>query len=193
MKWLIWVLKNYLNKGENMKKKVILISIVILLIGGVTLAFNLFKKSDLQEDSSNQQITSSENNNTGVVESSEDAMEGTRIKLTINENDVYVNLNNSKSSNDLLSLLPLALEFEDFNNTEKIAYLPRKITTLDAPDGYTPKLGDFAYYAPWGNIAIFYKEFRYSESLIKLGKIESGIENLENISDGTLVTIERVD
>lgn len=176
-----------------MRKKVILIVIVILLIGGVILAFNLFKKSDLQEDGSNQQTTSSENNNTDVVESPGSTMEGARIKLTINENEVYVNLNNSKSSNDLLSLLPLTLELEDFNSTEKIAYLPREITTKDAPDGYTPEPLDFAYYAPWGNISIFYKEFRYSESLIKLGEIESGIENLENISDGTLVTIERVD
>lgn len=176
-----------------MKKKVILIVIVILLIGGVILAFNLFKKSNLQEDRSNQQTTSNENSNSDVVESPKSTMEGARIKLTINENEVYVNLNNGKSSNDLLSLLPLTLELEDFNSTEKIAYLPRKITTDDALDGYTPEALDFAYYAPWGNISIFYKDFRYSDSLIKLGEIESGIEHLENISDGTLVTIEKVD
>lgn len=176
-----------------MKKKVILIVIVILLIGGVILAFNLLKKSNLQENDSYPQTTSNENSNSDVVESPKSTMEGARIKLTINENEVYVNLNNSKSSNDLLSLLPLTLELEDFNSTEKIAYLPRKITTDDAPDGYTPEALDFAYYAPWGNISIFYKDFRYSDSLIKLGEIESGIEHLENISDGTLVTIEKVD
>lgn len=49
------------------------------------------------------------------MESSEDIIENARIKLIINENEVYVNLNNSKSSNDLLSLLPLTLELEDFN------------------------------------------------------------------------------
>lgn len=98
-----------------MRKKIILITIAILLIEGVILAFNLFKKSDLQEDSAKKQSTSNENNNTDVVESSEDIIENARIKLIINENEVYVNLNNSKSSNDLLSLLPLTLELENFN------------------------------------------------------------------------------
>jgi hypothetical protein len=33
-----------------------------------------------------------------------------------------------------------------------------------------------AYYAPWGNIAIYYKDFGYSAGLIKLATIDSGVE-----------------
>ena len=90
-------------------------------------------------------------------------------------------------------MLPLTLTFEDFNNTEKIATLPSELSTEGLPSGYTPETGDFAYYAPWGNISVFYEDFRYSNSLYKLGTIESGTEILGNIDEDFEVTIERVD
>ncbi len=54
----------------------------------------------------------------------------------------------------------------------------------------TPQVGDFAYYAPWGNLAIYYKAFSYSSGLILLGRIEEGLENLELIENNELVKIE---
>ena len=51
-------------------------------------------------------------------------------------------------------------------------------------------MAGIAYYAPWGNLAIFYKDFRDSRGLIGLGRIDSGIEALS--APGSLeVTIER--
>jgi hypothetical protein len=50
-------------------------------------------------------------------------------------------------------------------------------------------VGDVAYYAPWGNLAIFYKEFRYSKGLIRLGRIDAGVEAL-NVPGPLKVTIE---
>ncbi|PAK42882.1 cyclophilin-like fold protein, partial [Priestia megaterium] len=59
--------------------------------------------------------------------------------------------------------------------------------------GNLSKKGDFAYYAPWGNIAIFYKGFeKATNNLVILGQIESGKENLENIDDDFTVNIEKV-
>ena len=84
------------------------------------------------------------------------------------------------------------LTFEDYNSTEKIATLPNELSTEGQPSGYTPEIGDFAYYAPWGNISVFYKDFRYSNSLYKLGNIESGTEIFANMNNDFEVTIERV-
>ena len=39
-------------------------------------------------------------------------------------------------------------------------------------------MGDLAYYAPWGNLAIYYKDFRHSPGLIKLGTLDGGLEAL---------------
>lgn len=63
----------------------------------------------------------------------------------------------------------LLLDFEDYNNIEKISYLTQKLPTAGEPDGCDPDVGDLCLYAPWGNLSIFYQDFRYSTSLIKLG------------------------
>ncbi len=99
--------------------------------------------------------------------------QNTRIKLTFNRNEIYALINDSKAGNDFLSLLPLNIKAEDYNSTEKIFYLSKKLNTQNEPDGINPKAGDITYYAPWGNIAIFYKNFRYSNNLIYLGKFEN--------------------
>jgi hypothetical protein len=52
-------------------------------------------------------------------------------------------------------------------------------------------VGDIAYYAPCGNLAIFYKDFGYSSELIGLGRIDSGVETL-TVPGSLTVTIERV-
>lgn len=118
----------------------------------------------------------------------------TKIKLTFEGNEIYAIINNSKAGDDFLSLLPLSVKAEDFNSTEKIFYLSKKLNIENEPDGINPKAGDITYYAPWGNIAIFYKNFRYSNNLIYLGKFEntSDIEKLSNIKGNFDIRIERV-
>ncbi|WP_157159603.1 cyclophilin-like fold protein [Brachyspira pilosicoli] len=120
--------------------------------------------------------------------------QNTRIKLTFEGNEIYAVITNSKAGNDFLSLLPLSVKAEDFNSTEKIFYLSKKLNIENEPDGINPKAGDITYYAPWGNIAIFYKNFRYSNNLIYLGKFEnvSDVEKLSNIKGNFDIRIERV-
>ena len=120
--------------------------------------------------------------------------QNTRIKLTFNNNEIYAVITNSNAGNDFLSLLPMNLKIEDFNNTEKISYLSKKLNTQNEPDGITPKAGDITYYTPWGNLAIFYKNFRYSNNLIYLGRFEniSDASKLSNIKGDFDIRIEKV-
>jgi hypothetical protein len=99
-----------------------------------------------------------------------------KIKITVGETMLTATLNDSKTSRDFISLLPLTLTLEDYAGTEKISDLPRRLSTEGAPSGSDPSVGDIAYYTPWGNLAIFYRDFRYSAGLVILGKIDSGIE-----------------
>lgn len=173
-----------------MNKKIIILAILLIVIGGIVFSFMLFSKSDNKTEN-NENV---ENNNIEEINEFDDEMnDNYRIKLTFNDNEIFVKLNNSKTSIDFLNMLPMELEFEDYNSTEKISYLPEKLTTEDAPSGYTPEIGDFSYYAPWGNLSIFYEDFRYSNSLIKLGEIESGIEKLEELNGNFVMVIERVE
>lgn len=64
----------------------------------------------------------------------------------------------------------------DLAPRDKISYLPRKLSRDGAPAGTKSKAGDIAYYTPWGNLAIFYKDSGYADGLIKLGTIDAGLE-----------------
>ena len=88
-------------------------------------------------------------------------------------------------------MLPLTLPLEDHASTEKIAYPPRKLSTEGAPAGTDPDVGDIAYYAPWGNLALYYRDFGYSSGLIRLGRFDNGVGIIQ--ASGKLkVTIEAV-
>jgi hypothetical protein len=114
-----------------------------------------------------------------------------KIRLTFDGKAVEATLLDNATARDFLSLLPMTLTLEDYASTEKIGHPPRKLSTAGAPAGVDPSVGDIAYYAPWGNLAIFYKDFGYSKGLIGLGRIDSGIEAL-NVPGSLKVTIERV-
>ena len=105
-------------------------------------------------------------------------LNGPLVKISFGPDELFIRMHDNPTSRDFLKLLPLSLTLEDYNRTEKISTLPRKLATQDAPGGCDPSVGDFTYYAPWGNLAIFYRDFRYSNGLIILGRIESGVEKL---------------
>lgn len=99
-----------------------------------------------------------------------------KIRLTVNGRSMTAMLIDSPTARDFLRLLPLTLTLEDYASTEKIAYLPRKLSEESAPAGVDPSVGDITYYAPWGNLALFYRDFGYAKGLIKLGHIDVGME-----------------
>ncbi|GAA2767816.1 hypothetical protein GCM10010103_68580 [Streptomyces paradoxus] len=110
------------------------------------------------------------------------------IRLTIDGHRASATLNDSATARDLAALLPLTLNLRDFHRTEKIADLPRRLDTSGAPDAAEAKPGDLAYYAPWGNLALYYRGSGSSDSgLIILGRVNGDTERLAN---ATKVTIE---
>src|SRR5205085_12367375 len=114
------------------------------------------------------------------------------ILLKINRRSIPSTMIANATTKDFLALLPVTLTLDDYNGTEKIGYLPKKLSTADAPDGFTPSIGDIAYYAPWGNVALFYRDFRYSKGLVLLGRIQSGVEALA-AQTPIKATIERLE
>ncbi|MGW7073014.1 cyclophilin-like fold protein [Streptomyces sp. NPDC054855] len=104
------------------------------------------------------------------------------IRVTIDGRPVGATLNDSPAARDLASLLPLTLYLEDFHGTERVADPPRKLTTDGAPRPAAAKVGDIAYFAPWGNLAIFYKDGpSASEDLLILGHIDADADQLSGV------------
>lgn len=113
-----------------------------------------------------------------------------QVKLTVAEQECTVTLYDNPSANALYDMLPLELTFEDFNHTEKISYPPETLTTEGMPDTFDPDVGDLCLYAPWGNLCIFYRDFRESTSLIPLGHIDSGMGVIANMTENFTVKME---
>ena len=115
-----------------------------------------------------------------------------KVRIVMAGNTTTATLVDNETARDFVSLLPLKVTLKDYASTEKVSDLPRKLSTKGAPAGVDPAPGDIAYYAPWGNLAIYYRDFDYSRGLVRLGKLDSGFDAFKG--DGPLeVTIERLD
>lgn len=105
-----------------------------------------------------------------------------RIQITDAEGKMAVYaLNDSSAADDLRVQLPLSADLEDFSTNEKIFYPLEKLNTEGTPiaNGMAGCLG---YYAPWGDVVLFYDTFARNDSLFELGKIESGFEDLASFT-----------
>ena len=113
-----------------------------------------------------------------------------RIRLSWDTNEVVIVMEENATTADFLSRLPMTATFSDYNNTEKISYLEEALTEDTAAAGCQPQAGTMTLYAPWGNLAIFYEDWSYSDDLIPMGRIESGLESLASMEGDFTVTIE---
>ncbi|MFJ3210443.1 cyclophilin-like fold protein [Streptomyces flaveolus] len=101
------------------------------------------------------------------------------LRVTLDGRPVDATLNDSPAARDLVALLPLTIDLKDFHGTERIGYPPRRLDTGGAPEPTAAKAGDLAYYAPWGNLALFHRDGpSASADLLVLGHIDAGPEQL---------------
>ena len=101
-----------------------------------------------------------------------------RLRFAFADQEFTATLEDNPSARDLLSMVPLDLIIDDYATNEKIAYLPRKLTEEGSAAFGNERPGDLCYYAPWGNLAFFHAGYRWSRGLIRLGRLEDGLEPL---------------
>lgn len=102
----------------------------------------------------------------------------TRIEIRTPDAALTATLDDSAAGRDFAAMLPLELTLRDYHGIEKIADLPRAIDRAGAPERYAPEVGDLTVYAPWGNLAIFYRPFEASRGLVRLGAIDGPLDAL---------------
>lgn len=95
-----------------------------------------------------------------------------KLRIILDDKTITATLNDSQASRDFAALLPLTLTLKDYAGEEKISDLPARLSTAGSPAGMAAKKGDITMYAPWGNLAIFYKPHGYAGGLVKLGQLD---------------------
>ena len=107
-----------------------------------------------------------------------------KINVKTNDNTTLFKLNSSTAAKDLYAQLPLTITVENYENNEKIFYPPKKLSTTDTPLA-DARAGTLAYYAPWGDVVMFYGSFGSAAGLYELGHAISGSEYIQGMS-GTI-------
>lgn len=107
-----------------------------------------------------------------------------RIRIITADGTFTAILEDNETARDFASLLPIELTLSDYNRTEKVAD-PGRLTIAGAPEGADPAVGDIAYFAPWGNLAIYYRDFAYSPGLVRLGRLDGNAEALAGMGAAT--------
>jgi len=193
------------HKGTLYKKLLALLFSTLITTSTITGCFKESKGESKQEtkqiESSTGQIATGKSEDKMKVSESDNNenlkgeanLKDTRIKIKIKDQELIAVMEDNPTTRDFLNMLPLTMSFKDFAGAEKISYPPSKLSTQDAPNGYTPKKGDIVCYSPWGNLAVFYKDREYASGLIYMGYIESGIKGLEEMNRDfdAAVTVEK--
>lgn len=110
-----------------------------------------------------------------------------QIQVQFDGGTVVYALNDSAAADALLAQLPLTVAVEDYSTNEKIFYPPQALDSADAPPA-EGGAGVLAYYAPWGDVVMFYDSFRANAALYELGHAVSGAELISEMSGD--VTVE---
>jgi hypothetical protein len=91
-----------------------------------------------------------------------------------------------------LSQLPLTLAFRDLNDVEKIAELPKALTTDGVPEGDDPAVAEIGYYAPSNDLVLYYGDVGYWNGIVRIGQFNPADLNfIAGQADGFEVRIER--
>ena len=86
----------------------------------------------------------------------------------------------------------MTLSFRDLNRLEKIAKLPRPLTTDGVPEGADPQVADLGYYAPSQDLVLYYGDVGYYSGIVRIGQFDSSQTGfIENQPDDFEVTIQR--
>lgn len=162
------------------------------------MAFSLVAcTSNIQHEETSSPLTEIETNEEATNET-EDTQEMEviqennvrQISVQFDDHVIIYELNESLAADSLYEQLPLTVESEDFSTNEKIFYPLQELNTDEAvlAEGGS---GVLAYYAPWGDVVMFYGDFNTNSSLYELGHIVSDEELIQEIS-GT-ITINAVE
>lgn len=107
-----------------------------------------------------------------------------KIKVTNKDFSIKYELNDSEAANNLYKQLPITTTVKDYSDDEKIFYSSERLNTNNGIQG-SAKAGDLAYFAPWGDVVFYYKDFGSYPGLYILGRALNNEDKISSLS-GTI-------
>ena len=150
-------------------RKILLITICsLLLITGCS------NKSD---DTNNNEANNSTNE---VIETKKSDVKVSNIKVIISDKTYTLNLENNKTVEEFINLLPKEFTMNELNGNEKYVNMNDSLTTNSYKAKHIEK-GDVMLYGD-NCLVLFYKSFDTNYSYTKIGHID----NLDDLGNGSI-------
>ncbi|KRE33663.1 hypothetical protein ASG82_21525 [Mycobacterium sp. Soil538] len=130
----------------------------------------------------------------GVDVASQSAPLPPGIQMIVGGRQITAELADNPTARDLATQLPITLDFHDLDGVEKIARLPRALTTDGLPAGADPEVTDIGYYAPSQDLVLYYGDVGYWNGIVRIGRFDRDeLSFVQSQPDRFTVTIERQD
>lgn len=157
-----------------MKKNIMIIVLMIISLIGLYGCIDQEKTNNNQKDLKDRQ---DEKNNNKIGEN-------TRMKIKISNgiNEIIYLLNDSQASKTLYAQLPLDVDVENYGDNEKIFYPPKSLDVNQTPLLESGSEGTLGYFAPWGDVVMYYGSCGSYNGLYVLGEAISGSEHIKDLS-----------
>ena len=92
-----------------------------------------------------------------------------QFRVVIGDTTLTGRLFDNATARDFASQLPMTLTFSDLHGVEKGTPLPRKLSVDGMPAGDDPQIGDLGYWAPDGNLVLYYGDVAYWTGIMRIG------------------------
>jgi hypothetical protein len=116
----------------------------------------------------------------------------TPVRISFGDTQLTARLHDNATARDLAAQLPLAISFRDHNGVEKTGPLPRELSLDEAPAGHDPIAGDIGYWAPDGDLVLYYDDAApYWNGIVGIGGFDGVMAAVKRLPEDTRVTIER--
>lgn len=118
---------------------------------------------------------------------------GTAIEVQVGDTVLGGRLGDTPTARALVDQLPLTLTFSDLNGVEKIALLPQGLPMDGMPEGDDPAPRDIGYYAPSGDLVLYYGDVGYWTGIARIGVVDSDLAVLAAQDEDVEATVRLAD
>ena len=150
-------------------KKGLLVSILVIV--------SLFLIVGCNSKNTNNEVNNNENN----IEENNSNEVISSVKVTINNKEYTLNLEDNETANSFADLLPQEFNMSELNGNEKYIYMNSSLPTNSSNPKHINS-GDVMLYGD-NCLVIFYKSFDTSYSYTKIGHID----NLGNLGNESII------
>jgi hypothetical protein len=109
-----------------------------------------------------------------------------RIQITVDNQRFQATLTDSVTGRELVAQLPVTIDMVDHGSVEKTGPLPSPLSIDGQPDGADPDPGDLGYYAPGGDLVLYYGDQSYFPGIVILGRLDGDAAERIAALDGSI-------